>query len=145
MTMSLVGPYLTTTNYKKRKAKKITDNQRLKLEQAWRAHNKQMRRINCHSSQYDTLEEYIAYTRGEYKPKKKTTTKSDQYTSTPSVNYRSTAHIPSHGDGVGTAPKKEHPKYTGDLIVGIATMHKSNAVPVMRGTTQAKDISAMRR
>ena len=25
MTMSLVGPYLTTTNYKKRKAKKITD------------------------------------------------------------------------------------------------------------------------
>ena len=144
MTMSLVGPYLTTTNYKKRKAKKITDNQRLKLEQDWRAHNKQMRRINCHSSQYDTLEEYIAYTRGEYKSKKKPK-KSDEYVSPPSANYRSTAHIPSLGDGVGTAPKKEHPKYTGDLIVGIATMHKSNAVPVMRGTTQAKDISAMRR
>jgi len=144
MTMSLVGPYLTTTNYKKRKAKKITDKQRLKLEQDWRAHNKQMRRINCHSSQYDTLEEYIAYTRGEYKSKKKPK-KSDEYVSPPSANYRSTAHIPSLGDGVGTAPKKEHPKYTGDLIVGIATMHKSNAVPVMRGTTQSKDISAMRR
>ena len=144
MTMSLVDPYLTTTNYKKRKAKKITDKQRLKLEQDWRAHNKQMRRINCHSSQYDTLEEYIAYTRGEYKSKKKPK-KSDEYVSPPSANYRSTAHIPSLGDGVGTAPKKEHPKYTGDLIVGIATMHKSNAVPVMRGTTQAKDISAMRR
>jgi len=144
MTMSLVGPYLTTTNYKKRKAKKITDKQRLKLEQDWRAHNKQMRRINCHSSQYDTLEEYIAYTRGEYKSKKKPK-KSDEYVSPPSANYRSTAHIPSLGNGVGTAPKKEHPKYTGDLIVGIATMHKSNAVPVMRGTTQAKDISAMRR
>ena len=93
MTMSLVGPYLTTTNYKKRKAKKITDNQRLKLEQDWRAHNKHMRRINCHTSQYDTLEDYIAYTRGEYKSKKKTK-KSDEYVSTPSANYRSTAHIP---------------------------------------------------
>ena len=36
-------------------------------------------------------------------------------------------------------------KYTGDLIVGIATMHKSNAVPVMKDTDQAKDIARMRR
>ena len=30
-------------------------------------------------------------------------------------------------------------------IVGIATMHKSNAVPVMRGTNEAIEIAAMRR
>jgi len=41
--------------------------------------------------------------------------------------------------------KKESMKYTGDLIQGIATMHKSNAVPVMKGTDQAKDIARMRR
>jgi hypothetical protein len=41
--------------------------------------------------------------------------------------------------------KKEPMKYTGDLITGIATMHKSNAVPVMKGTDQAKDIARMRR
>jgi hypothetical protein len=33
--------------------------------------------------------------------------------------------------------------YTGTLITGIATMHKSNAVPVMRGTDQATEISRM--
>jgi len=26
--------------------------------------------------------------------------------------------------------KKESPKYTGDYVIGIATLHKSNAVPV---------------
>ena len=41
--------------------------------------------------------------------------------------------------------KKESPKYTGDLIVGIGTMHKSNAVPIMRGTEQAKELASMRR
>lgn len=35
--------------------------------------------------------------------------------------------------------------YTGDLLVGIGTMHKSNMVPVMRGTSQAEDIAKMRR
>lgn len=63
----------------------------------------------------------------------------------PSMGFRETKHYPSLGSGVGNATKKESPKYTGDLIVGIATMHKSNAVPVMRGTDQAKEISAMRR
>ena len=104
-----------------------------------------MRRINCHSAQFDTFEQYLSYVRGEHTSRKKKSSSVEAYVPTDNPNYRSTAHIPSKGDGVGTAPKKEHPKYTGDLIVGIATMHKSNAVPVMRGTTQAKDISAMRR
>jgi hypothetical protein len=45
----------------------------------------------------------------------------------------------------GPTPKRESQKYTGDLIVGIGTMHKSNMVPIMRGTSQAEDIAKMRR
>jgi len=45
----------------------------------------------------------------------------------------------------GPTPKRETQKYTGDLIVGIGTMHKSNMVPIMRGTSQAEDIAKMRR
>jgi len=40
--------------------------------------------------------------------------------------------------------KKDTNVYTGDLIKGIATMHKSNAVPVIN-KEQATDISNMRR
>ena len=41
--------------------------------------------------------------------------------------------------------KRETPKYTGDLLIGIGVMHKSNLVPIMRGTSQAEDIAKMRR
>jgi hypothetical protein len=40
--------------------------------------------------------------------------------------------------------KKESPKYTGEAMIGIGTMHKSNAVPIF-STDEAKDISSMRR
>ena len=40
--------------------------------------------------------------------------------------------------------KHESLKYTGTLVKGIATMHKSNAVPVIN-EEQMKDISRMRR
>ena len=57
---------------------------------------------------------------------------------------RSTSsHIPSRvTEGGSTAPV--HKVYTGDKILGIATMHKSNAVPVF-SDEQAVDISRMRR
>ena len=40
--------------------------------------------------------------------------------------------------------KTESPKYTGTYVKGIATMHKSNAVPVV-SQEEATDISNMRR
>lgn len=52
--------------------------------------------------------------------------------------------IASRGTGVGNATLSERPTYTGDKIVGLATMHKSNCVPVF-SESEAKDISAMRR
>ena len=142
MTMHLVGPYMTTTNYKKRKQKKLTQKRLEELRVEWRQYNKRMRQQNCHSAQFDTLEDYIAYTQGKPVVKKK-----HEFTTYVPSNpvRRTTQNIPSAGTGVGVATKRESPKYTGDLIVGIATMHKSNAVPVMRGTKQAEEIAKMRR
>lgn len=52
--------------------------------------------------------------------------------------------IPSLDSGGGVAPKAAPKVYTGDKIVGIAAMHKSNLVPVFNEEA-AKDISKMRR
>jgi len=58
---------------------------------------------------------------------------------------RETPYIPSLNLGVtGAVTCAKIPMYTGDKIIGIGTMHKSNAVPIFN-TEQAKDISTMRR
>ncbi len=57
---------------------------------------------------------------------------------------RSTAHIKSRGDFTGNATLAPAKVYTGTKVKGIATMHKSNAVPVF-SDEEAKDISKMRR
>ena len=54
-----------------------------------------------------------------------------------------TSHIKSVNTG-GNALLKPSPVYTGTKVKGIATMHKSNAVPVF-SDEQAVDISKMRR
>lgn len=50
----------------------------------------------------------------------------------------------SRGIGYGIAAKPEPKVYTGNKLLGIATMHKSNMVPVF-STADAADISRMRR
>jgi hypothetical protein len=53
--------------------------------------------------------------------------------------------IPSLDTGVTGAVNVRMPmQYTGNKIVGIGTMHKSNAVPIFTDQ-EAKDISSMRR
>jgi hypothetical protein len=44
----------------------------------------------------------------------------------------------------GAVRTKDIPQYTGTKIIGIGTMHKSNAVPVF-SDDEAKSISSMRR
>lgn len=44
----------------------------------------------------------------------------------------------------GSTAKVTPQQYTGDQMLGVATMHKSNAVPVFN-TAAARDISNMRR
>jgi hypothetical protein len=53
-------------------------------------------------------------------------------------------HIGSVDTGVGVAPKKAPPQYTGDAMIGIGQLHKSNAIPVF-SQEEAIDISKMRR
>ena len=57
--------------------------------------------------------------------------------------YDARCDIPT-SDKVGNGFKREENTYTGTLITGIATMHKSNSVPVIN-KTQAEEIARMRR
>ena len=45
------------------------------------------------------------------------------------------------GNGFATVRKQ----YTGDEIVGIGTLHKSNMVPIRKDSNAAKEIATMRR
>lgn len=58
---------------------------------------------------------------------------------------RETRHIASLNTGhTGAVRTKDIPRYTGTKILGIGTMHKSNAVPVF-SDQEAHDIATMRR
>ena len=55
-----------------------------------------------------------------------------------------TRSIPSLDSGVGLAPRRERNTYTGDAMIGIGQLHKSNAVPVFK-QEDAIDLAKMRR
>ena len=162
MTMHLDNRF-STINTKKRKVK-ITKAKMAELEVRWRKHNKTMKQKHMHHMRYETLDEYIDYCYGrnykkpdprDYRNFTKLNTESqrnyraeedakhrEKYPSLMEQAVKDGTFTTMGGDGMR---KKEPMKYTGDLIQGIATMHKSNAVPVMKGTDQAKDIARMRR
>jgi hypothetical protein len=137
MTMHLMGPQYSTTSTRKRK-KKLTDNQHTKMCIDWVAYNQQMKKMGCKTK---TLDEYIAYRQGKYKPEKNTALPS--LNKIPSYKSDHRDKYPS-GDGIGTTYARKEKVYTGTLIKGIATMHKSNAVPIIN-KEQAIDIANMRR
>jgi hypothetical protein len=49
------------------------------------------------------------------------------------------------GDSFGSTAKKESMHYTGTELLGIATMHKSNAVPITKTGGMAEATAKMRR
>jgi hypothetical protein len=128
---------------KSHKKRKKLDMKKVEIE--WRQYNKDMRRKNMHSLQFDELQDYVDYISGNLKRKKKEFV---PYEASPSSN-RNTKSYPSlkTSDTIptGSTARKEPQQYTGDLLVGIGVMHKSNLVPIMRGTDEAKDIANMRR
>lgn len=68
-----------------------------------------------------------------------------QYNLSSAEDRANTRHIPSLDTGhSGALRTKDIPKYTGTKILGIGTMHKSNAVPVF-SSEEAHDIATMRR
>lgn len=61
------------------------------------------------------------------------------------VYTRPTEHIPSkNASNMAPCTKKADKVYTGDKMIGIGTLHKSNAVPVFN-SEEAVDIAKMRR
>lgn len=144
MTMHLMSHAYTTLNTRKRKIK-ITKSKLEKWQQELREYNKLMKRCN---SKTLTIDEYIDKIHGRLKPEPK------RQAYTPTTNQvlhteRSSRHREMYPSvqtviSVDATAKKEPQRYTGTLVTGIATMHKSNAVPVIN-QKQAQEIASMRR
>ena len=156
MTMHLARG-LTTISTKKRKVK-ITKAKMAQLKVGWHKYNKALKQKGMSQFRYETLEEYIDYRYnrvkgpkpGDFQIKQELTRDIQKEAEEHRKKYPSMMETQmKNGTFNKTSDsnmrKKESMKYTGDLIQGIATMHKSNAVPVMKGTNQAKDIARMRR
>ena len=124
MTMHIVGPWLSAGGKKKGKQKfrNAEEAKRSReLKESW---------------------EKLLQRQGVPKEKRKSTKVQPLVYS---LSVRETLKIKSLPDTVkGAISSKQIPKYTGDKIIGIGTMHKSNAVPIF-SDNEAKDISSMRR
>lgn len=141
MSMHLVGPYLTTTNYRKRKVT-VTKTKQAQWEAWWQDKNRELKRQGMPKISY---EQFVDELHGRVHKTKLRPNQQGQLNTNYEVPVeRSTANIPSRDSWQGTTAKKESPKYTGDKMLGIGVLHKSNAVPIFR-VDDAKDISTMRR
>ena len=131
--MHLMPVYYNSLSNKRKKKKKINP---AKYEDAWRKHNKFLKSIRC---PVYTLDEYIDYVQG--KSKKPTGGKCyGSTTVSKTVSRGSTpcpsAKIPSVGDGIGNALKKERPTYTGSVV--IAQAYNKGGLQVL-STQEAND------
>jgi hypothetical protein len=137
---------LSMLNTRKPRQKKLTKAQQERFAEEHRQYNKRMKQQGRHSERM-TFDEYVdrVYGNGE-KPKKscrQNTLEVNTYVHRFPDTSRS-KHYPSVDTGKGLALMPEKKTYTGTLIKGIATMHKSNAVPVL-GEEDATAIANMRR
>jgi len=129
--MHLEGPWLSTTGKRKGKKKFASAEHARKardLEESWKELQKR----------WVTEAEDKKRTRAMSAPSLSTS-----YSLKIPEGRNTTAHIKSVDTG-GNATLKEPKVYTGTKVKGIATMHKSNAVPVF-SDEEAIDISRMRR
>jgi hypothetical protein len=130
--MHLEGPWLSTTGKKKGKQKFAS------AEHARKAREQEASWKELLKRQGIELEEKRrnrAMSSG---------TLSSSYSLAIPEGRNTTAHIKSLNSGLGVATLPPAKVYTGTMVKGIATMHKSNAVPVF-SDEQAVDISRMRR
>ena len=127
--MHLCGPALTTTGKKRGK---------FKFRNAEEA-----RKARELDEQWNALQKKWGVEAEDKKRKRAMSAETLTYNLSAGIT-RSTKHIPSRGDGTGNATLAPAKVYTGTKVKGIATMHKSNAVPVF-SDEEAQDISRMRR
>ena len=145
MTMHMIQG-VNTSNTRKRKPKMTKGNMK-RWAQEMQQYNKRARQKG---DQRLTLDEYIDYVHGKGLPKKRKQEFVPLQSNTSPV-YRSTEHIPSADmtKASDTGTKQEPMQYSGERkLMGIATMHKSNMVPVFEdddGKQYAKDLARMRR
>jgi hypothetical protein len=117
LSMHLEGPWLSTTGKKKGKKKFASADHAKKsreLDESWKA-----------------LQKKWAVEAEDKKRKRALSAEplKGSYSLTIPEGRNTTAHIKSVSTG-GNALLKPSPVYTGTKVKGIATMHKSNAVPV---------------
>jgi hypothetical protein len=132
MTMHLEGPWLSTSGKKKGKQKFRNAEAARKareLEESWKALKKKWA---------SDIEDKKRKRAMNARPL------SDTYSLKIPEGRNTTAHIKSVDSGLGVATLAQPKVYTGTKVKGIATMHKSNAVPVF-SDEEAVDISKMRR
>jgi len=131
MSMHLCGPALTTTGKRKGKVKWASAEAKRQAEQL----DKDWKEIK---KKHGVAED---------ERKRKRAMAAEPLSKSYSLSVppgRDTKHIKSLGQDNGVAVLKDSPVYTGTKVKGIATMHKSNAVPVF-SDEEAIDISRMRR
>jgi N-acetylglucosamine-6-phosphate deacetylase len=131
--MHLEGPWLSTTGKKKGKQKFASAEHARKAreqEESWKALQKK----------WGVEAEEKKRVRALSAP----ALSSSGYSLNIPEGRNTTAHIKSVDTGLGNATLKPAKHYTGTKVKGIATMHKSNAVPVF-SDEEAVAISSMRR
>ena len=129
--MHLEGPWLSTTGKRKGKQKFASAEHARKardLDESWKELQKKW------AVEIEDKKRKRAMTAAPLK---------GNYSLTIPEGRNTTSHLKSVDTG-GNALLKPSPVYTGTKVKGIATMHKSNAVPVF-SDEEAQDISKMRR
>jgi hypothetical protein len=130
MTMHLEGPWLSTTGKRKGKIKFKSAEAKREYERLDREWQELLKRQGV-----------------EAEAKRRTRAMKAEpltYQLTAPSGRGNTKHIPSLNSGAGVATVAPPKVYTGTKVMGIATMHKSNAVPVF-SSEEAVAISTMRR
>lgn len=130
MSMQYAGHGLNTNSTTKRKSTIVINDT---FKQDYYEYNKLMKRIG---SKGKSFQEYVEYRQGNSKFKQRAVK------ATEAPYMRPSPKVPS-GMGIGVADTKRDEKvYTGNKLMGIATMHKSNMVPVFK-QEDAEEISRM--
>lgn len=125
--MHLVGPYMTTTKYNGKRKQPNTK----KLQAAKAEHEAWLKKMGVDDA---SLAKKL--------PKDR---KGNRVSIHEIPDYKDSAPSVKLSNKVaGSGAKAEEKRYTGTLIKGIATMHKSNAVPILN-KEQAIEVSSMRR
>jgi len=123
MSFHLVGPYMTTTRYNIKKKK----NRSKKLQSAHDEHEIWLKKMGVNNASSNT----------DAKKQKSEIYSIPDYSTGPRMTSDRVAEN-------GVARKTN--TYTGDELLGIGTMHKSNAVPIRKDSPDAaKDLASMRR